>query len=99
MTQLEIHYPAAPGCKTGGTSAEAAARAFDYSHNLRLDCWAELCRNDLTADEVATRLHKSVLAIRPRISELVAMGKLVRTTERRKNESGCRAIVWRAVLE
>ena len=51
----------------------------------------------LTADEVATRLQASVLAIRPRISELNRMGLILPTAIRRRNTSGLRAAVWVSV--
>jgi hypothetical protein len=50
----------------------------------------------LTADQIAIRLQRSPLSIRPRVSELAAAGKLVRADERGKNESGMSAIKWRA---
>ena len=51
----------------------------------------------LTPDEVAARLHRSVLTIRPRCTELRQQGMLVRTGERRKNRSGLKANVLRAI--
>jgi predicted ArsR family transcriptional regulator len=50
-----------------------------------------------TADEIATELGESVLSVRPRVSELRALGEIEETGERRVNESGRRAIVWRTV--
>jgi predicted ArsR family transcriptional regulator len=49
-----------------------------------------------TADEVAAALEISVLHARPRISELRALGKVQDSGERRKNDSGHKAIVWKA---
>ena len=49
----------------------------------------------LTADEIAQQLSESILNVRPRVSELVTSGHVVETSERRKNRSGKRAIVWR----
>ena len=48
-----------------------------------------------TADEIAARLDASVLAVRPRVSELFHAGQIVKTGERRTNESGLRAYVWK----
>jgi len=49
----------------------------------------------LTADEIAAKLAASVLAVRPRVSELFHAGQIVKTGERRTNESGLRAYVWK----
>tara|TARA_A200000159_G_scaffold60004_1_gene55594 strand:+ start:170 stop:400 length:231 start_codon:yes stop_codon:yes gene_type:complete len=48
-----------------------------------------------TADEIAFHLNLSILSIRPRISELNTLGMIEKTGERRKNESGNSAHVWR----
>ena len=44
-----------------------------------------------TPDEVAAELGKSVLAIRPRFSELLSYGKIEKTGVRRANASGLMA--------
>ena len=49
----------------------------------------------LTADEVAAALDESVLAVRPRVSELFHAGLIAKTGERRLNRSGLRAHVWK----
>ena len=49
----------------------------------------------LTADEIAAKLAASVLAVRPRVSELFHGGEIVKTGERRTNASGLRAYVWK----
>lgn len=49
----------------------------------------------LTADEIAAKLEASVLAVRPRVSELFHAGQIAKTGERRTNESGLRAYVWK----
>jgi predicted ArsR family transcriptional regulator len=51
----------------------------------------------LTADEIAAALGESVLAVRPRVSELFHDGLIGKTGERRRNHSGLSAYVWRAV--
>lgn len=48
----------------------------------------------LTADECASRLRRSVLAIRPRVSELAQAGLIRDSGSRRGNASGRTAIVW-----
>src|SRR5215468_7391042 len=49
----------------------------------------------LTADEIAAKLDECVLAVRPRVSELFDAGQIAKTGERRTNESGLRAYVWK----
>jgi hypothetical protein len=49
----------------------------------------------LTADEIAAALDESVLAIRPRVSELFHAGLIEKTGERRRNQSGLSAHVWK----
>jgi predicted ArsR family transcriptional regulator len=49
-----------------------------------------------TADEVDEALGESVLAVRPRVSELVRENLVVATGMRRPNKSGRTAWVWRA---
>lgn len=90
-------YPAVPGSKAAGTSSDAAEAMKPRAGILRakvLDCLREY--GPMTADECADALRESVLAIRPRFSELRALGLVVDTGERRENDSGRRAIVWRA---
>ena len=48
-----------------------------------------------TPDEVAAELGKSVLAIRPRFSELLSYGKIEKTGNRRANSSGLMAKEYR----
>lgn len=91
-------YPESPGFKKTGTSSDAARAIGTHSKKLREDVLAEFAKAapaGLTADEVAGRLGKRVLAIRPRVSELGKLEKIVRTGERRANESGLKADVWR----
>lgn len=49
----------------------------------------------MTADEVAAVLGKSVLSIRPRMTELANDNKIEPTGDRRENTSGREAVVWR----
>jgi predicted ArsR family transcriptional regulator len=88
-------YPNDAGWKEETTS-KAAAQEIDTEtlRELVLDC---LALTDLTADECAEMLHKSVLSIRPRFSELRAKGLIVPEGSRRLNKSGKKAIVWSCV--
>ena len=89
-------YPASPGFKEGGTSREAALSIKEDAATLRGRALDLLQREALTADEVALRLGRSILSIRPRISELRAKGLVENTGARRINQSGKAAAVWKA---
>lgn len=95
--QLDLlTYPAQPGHKSPGPSQEAAVAMKPSAATLRQNCLDMLCCvNDATADDVASFLRQSVLSIRPRFSELLAMGLIEDTGIRRKNASGRNATVWR----
>lgn len=95
MTQLDLLYPHTPGSKRDGTSREAAQSIAPRAETLRTKALAMIRKhNGLTADECAAVLNESVLAIRPRITELSVL-KLIRDSGRvRKNASGRKAIVW-----
>ena len=90
------HYPTAPGFKTTTpeTSALAAAQIAARSGDLRGGVLLILKNKNCTADEVADQLGESVLSVRPRLSELRAMGKIIPTPYRHKNASGHSAVVW-----
>lgn len=92
-------YPEYPGYKRRGTSKRAADSMAKRAPSLRERSLTalELFPDGLTPDEIAAELGCSVLAIRPRISELGKMGKIVRTGQERRNESGLMADVWKIV--
>lgn len=89
-------YPLAPGLKAGGTSQEAAKSMGLQGHVLRDRVYEAICASGkgLTADEAASLLKSSVLAIRPRCSELVKLGLIKDSCARRRNYSQRRAVVW-----
>jgi len=85
-----------PGAKVGGTSQDAADAIHNRAATLRQAVIAMFRKHgSLTADEVAELLGESVLAIRPRLSELRKLGRIADTGLRRKNQSGRSANVWR----
>lgn len=89
-------YPNSPGYKAGGTSRDCAIAIAGEAHVLRERVHELLRQRELTADECAACLEETVLSIRPRLSELRKLGKIVETGARRKNTSGHSANVWRA---
>lgn len=92
MTQ----YPDTPGFKASGPSEEAARKIAETAKNLRGLVLREIASSPagISADAVADRLGKSVLAVRPRVSELHRAGEIRRGPERTKNVSGMNATVW-----
>lgn len=88
-------YPADPGYKEPDTSLAAAVAMAKRAPILRERCLAALNGSPKTADEIAGFIGVSILAVRPRISELLRMGKVADTGQRRANDSGVRAKVWR----
>lgn len=88
-------YPAVPGSKVPGTSEDAAESMRESAPTLR-GMALDILRRDgpATADEVAAKLGKSVLTIRPRVCELAKLGKIEDTGLRGTNSSGRRAVIW-----
>jgi hypothetical protein len=84
----EPRYPLVPGAKVAGTSRDAADKvAPKVAGGRRL--------GPKTPDEVAAAIGKSVLYVRPRMSELAAQGLVEKTGVRRPNDSGLDANEWR----
>lgn len=97
---LPATYPHVAGFKAAGTSSQAAQRiagTVGAAHCRILELLAdpEIRWGGLTPDEVAARMGRSVLYVRPRVSELLALGKLIPTGARRKNSSRLSAGVVR----
>jgi predicted ArsR family transcriptional regulator len=86
-------YPWQAGHRGVDTSA-AAAESIDGA-GLRAAVLDVLHRcGPQTADEAAGWLGRSVLSIRPRLTELLRLGAIRRTGERRANASGRMAHVF-----
>lgn len=96
------NLPRDPHVGKTDTSA-AAARAISSKANTLRARALDLIRrhselpvwNGLTADETASLMRESVLAVRPRLSELREDGLIVDSGLRRKNISGNNQIVFR----
>jgi len=90
-------YPAAPGYKDRDTSRQAAQHVASRVELLRDRCALRVRQagaQGLTADEAAELVGETVLAIRPRFTELLHLGKIKDSGTRRKNDSGRSAKVW-----
>jgi hypothetical protein len=98
MGRVKESYPFAPGYRELTTSRDAAKFVADRADILR-DRVLTAIRNagpaGLTADQCASRIGETVLAVRPRVTELKWAGKIETTGERRANASGAKAAVWR----
>ena len=89
-------YPIGPGYQATDTSYESAVKVEPRVGTLRrlsLDAIIHAGGYGATADEVAMLVDATVLAIRPRITELKKLGLIVPSGEKRENESGHRADV------
>jgi hypothetical protein len=96
MSRLPERYPTTPGFKAAGPSEQAATAISNTVKTLREQVLKTISEapTGLSADAVAERLGKSVLSVRPRVSELRRLGEIRPTTQRAKNQSGMTATVW-----
>jgi predicted transcriptional regulator len=95
MRDLFSGYPDAPGYKEGTTSRAAAEAIAPRAGTLRARALVVLKTREATPDEIALAIGETVLAMRPRITELYQQGLIERTGEQRLNKSGCFAHVYR----
>lgn len=84
--RLPTFYPDTPGSKREGPASEAA-RSLDRPQirQVHRQILALLEHHAMTADEAAASLGLKVLYCRPRFSELVKLGLIEATGERRSN--------------
>lgn len=93
-------YGGLPGFKEPTTSRAAAAAVAGEASILRERVFAAIAgagERGLTADEAAGAVGRDRLSVRPRLTELAHAipARITPTGERRRNESGLRAKVWR----
>jgi hypothetical protein len=89
-------YPDRPGHKVPGPSEDAATAIAGSAGTLR-DRVREVIATALsgiTADDVAAQLNRSILSVRPRVSELRRLGDIRQAEGRGKNRSGMSASRW-----
>lgn len=90
-------YPYDPGHKAAGTSELAAHEVRFFAAHLRntvLRAIVSAGISGLTADEAAAKVKRSVLSVRPRVTELKELGLIRASDITRRNETGKRATVW-----
>ena len=90
------NYPVTPGYKAIG-AAEIAARIVDRDPERRLNTWiaitvTALLATPMVGDEITT-IQEGVLYVRPRISELVNLGIVVKGPTRPASICGKQAAV------
>ncbi|WP_128925783.1 hypothetical protein [Bradyrhizobium guangxiense] len=92
----DIGYPDAPGFKAKGPSEQAATLMAATAKTLRERVRATIAASPsgLTADEVAAKLNKSILSVRPRVAELHRQGEIRPAPNRGTNASGMTASIW-----
>lgn len=98
MSLFDFQYPQSPGYTEPDTSRAAAEAIAPSASLLRGKCLAALREfGPMTADEIADRVGITPFSARPRCTELLALGMIVDTGERRRNSSGRSAKTWRAI--
>lgn len=94
-----LTYPNHPGAKVSGASQDAAESIAEHAETLRDRVDGLFSKHEgLTADECAELLGAEIWSVRPRLSELRRMGRIVETEQRRKNRSGMTATVWKRAV-
>jgi hypothetical protein len=97
VTSAQPDFWSVPYASGSDTSREAA-ESIDAARLRRevLGAFQQAGPKGLTSDEAAKMIGESVLAVRPRTTELFQHGYLIPTGEKRENRSGRRARVLRA---
>lgn len=93
-------YPTENNHRGVDTSREAAEMVAPLSNRLRAVVHGVLYRHPtgLTVEEVCAVARFPRYSLQPRFTELRKMGMIRDTGARRFNQSGARAIVWRATV-
>jgi predicted ArsR family transcriptional regulator len=92
----ETSYPHRAGFKDDGTGKEAAEAYGDKAVTNRSAVLIAVERKPGTAEQIGERIGLHWYLTRPRLSELKAMGLIVKTGERGKGALGGAVNVWRA---
>jgi hypothetical protein len=94
-------YPAVPGSKEkGGTSESAALSVMSRAAAVRervLAAYRAAGERGLTPDEAGRVVDEDKLTVRPRVSELLRDGLLIKTRRTRTNTSQKQAAVYVAL--
>lgn len=93
-------YPQRPGFKESTTSkvaADAVAPGASKGREAVFTAIAAAGAYGLTADEAAAMIGRRETYVRPRVTELSKMGRIVETGKPRRNVTNLKAKAWRAV--
>lgn len=89
-------YPHAPGSKGQDTSRAAAQAVAPSAESMRAIVLRALRRRGpSTPEEIAVWTRLDLMSVRPRFSELKALGQIETNGETRQSRTGKRAKVWR----
>ncbi len=88
-------YPHEPGHKDPGAGREAAVQFAPEVGGRRREALQALGDDPITADELALRIRRPTYLTRPRLTELLAMGLVVKAEGRGVSEFNAPATLWR----
>lgn len=91
----EPSYPNAPGFKENDTSRAAADSMKSATGELQRKCLKALVGSPMTADQIAEAIGETPFSTRPRLTELLALGKVCDAGFRCRNASGRSAKAWK----
>lgn len=92
----ESVYPYAPAAGKTRTSKAAAEKAAKSQLSIEKRVLALLSSNrTLSCEEMADILKLKITSVRPRVTGLVAQGKLIDSGKTRLNSDGNDEIIWR----
>jgi predicted ArsR family transcriptional regulator len=95
--ETAVTYPNSPGFRVPGPSEDAANAITPLAAVLRdqvREVIATHGPDSITADDIAHILNRSVLSVRPRVSELHREGDIRPSGTRGRNASGMTATQW-----
>ena len=95
LLSWQAPYPRTPAHSKDDTSIAAAEAMRLRAGNLRAKVLEHLKQKPMTVHECARAMNETVPSTQPRFSELRAMGLIEDSGERRQNDSGRAAIVWK----
>ncbi len=88
-------YPNAPGYKDDGAGREASTAFAPKVGKRRQEALDGLGDVPITADELAARISRPTVHVRPRLTELAALGLATKCEGRGLSEYGAPASLWR----
>jgi predicted ArsR family transcriptional regulator len=97
VEQLALAYPEAPGWKARDTAQAAAEAIAPEAKSLKARVMAALKKAPGTPEQIAHRIGAPLMNVRPRLSELSALGLVVDSGARGQAMGGRKAIVWTLV--